>query len=192
MRLGGDIRVHAHRELCCLAKMSGTRREQLKLAGAFYIEEQNTGSQREIDLLGQLADSGENHLLCSLAADLPHSLQLSAGNDIESRTKPREHAQNRKVRVRLYRIADGVLAAAKSLVEVLVTVGDRRTGIYVKRSSIQLGQLGERNGVGAHLQGRLVEEPLVAAVGECRRSLRRTFVFHFLADVPFTLMATMV
>src|SRR5208283_1331505 len=188
MSFGRDIRVHAHRELRCLAKMSGARRERLKLARAFHIKEQNTGSEREIDLFGQLADSGENDLLHSLAVDLPHSLQLSAGNDIESRTKPSQHAQNRKVRVRLYRIADGVLAAPKSLVELLVAVADRRAGIHIQRSTIQLSQLGERNGVGAHVQGRLVEESLVAAVGECRRSLRRTFGFHFFADVPFTLM----
>src|SRR5208337_3409599 len=142
VRFGCDVRVYAHSELRCLAKMRSAGREQLKLARAFHIKQQDASAEREIDLVGQLADSGENHLLRSLAADLPHSAQLSAGNNIESRTKPREHAQNRKVRVRLYRIADGVLTAAKSLVELLVTVGDRRTGIYVKRSSIQLGQLG--------------------------------------------------
>src|SRR5271157_6302670 len=148
--------------------------------------------ERQIDFLGQLANSGENRLSRSLAVDLYYSLKLSSGNDVESSAKPREQSQDREIRIGLHRITDGVVAFPKSFVKLLVALSDRRTGIDVERSAVQLGQPAERNGVGAHFQEGFAEEPLVSAVGKCGRPLRWTFGFHFLEDVPFTLMATMV
>ena len=48
--------------------MCRARRQQFQLAGAFDIEEQDAGAKRQVDFVGQLADSGENDLASTLAA----------------------------------------------------------------------------------------------------------------------------
>src|SRR5271157_2608235 len=192
MRFCCSIRVPPHRELRCLAKMHRARCQQLQFTGAFNVEKQNTGPERQIDLLGQLANSGENHVTRGFPSEFLYSLQFAAGNDVEPSAKPREQSQDREIRIGLHRITDGVVASPKSFVKLLVALADRRTGIHVERSAVQLSQPAERNRVGAHFQEGFAEEPLVSAISKCGRPLRWTFGFHFLEDVPFTLMATMV
>ena len=57
MRFSRDIGIRAHRERRHLAKMGRARCQQLQFAGAFHIEQQNAGLEREVDFFGQFADS---------------------------------------------------------------------------------------------------------------------------------------
>src|ERR1019366_194220 len=172
--------------------MRRPRRQQFHLAGALHIEEQDAGAKREIDLRGQLSDARKNDFRFDFAAGFGYPLQLSPGNDVESRALAGQQAQDRKVRIRLHRVTNGVLAAVKRLVELLVALADRRTRVHVERRVVESRQPGEGKVVCVQLNGGFAEESLVASVGERRWAFRWSVSFHFLADGPFTLMATMV
>src|SRR5271166_1828777 len=192
MGLRGDIGIHAHRKSRRLTKLRRTRCQQLQFAGAFHVEKQDTGLERKVDFFRQLPDSGEDNITRGFPANLLYSLQFAAGDDIESSAHLSEQSQDRKIVIGLYRIADRVLAPAERPVELLVALANRRSGVNVQRRAILPGQLAERNSVGVHLHGGFAKQSLASAVGECRWSLWRTVSFHFLEEVPFTLMATMV
>src|SRR5208337_5655312 len=100
-------------ELRRLAKMRRARCQQLHFTGAFNIEQQNTCPERQIDLFGQLADSGEDHVTRGFPSEFLYSLQFSSGNDVEPSAKPREQSQDREIRIGLHRITDGVVAFPK-------------------------------------------------------------------------------
>src|ERR1035438_7494276 len=104
-----------------------------------------TRAKREIDLPRQLSDAGKNFFRLVFAAGFGSPLHLSAGNDVESRTQAGKQAQDRKIRIRLYRVTDGVLAAGKCLVELLEPLADRRTRVNVERRVVESRQPGERN-----------------------------------------------
>src|SRR5271166_4959633 len=89
MRFSCDIRVHANCELRRLAKMHRARRQQLQFTGAFHIEQQNTCPERQIDFLGHLANSGEDHVTRGFPSEFLYSLQFSSGNDVETSAKAR-------------------------------------------------------------------------------------------------------
>ena len=59
-----------------------------------------------------LADARE-HDLARIAAGGDDARELAAGDDVEAGPEPREHAQDREVRVRLQRIAHQVLASGE-------------------------------------------------------------------------------
>ena len=111
--------------------MGRARRQQFHLAGAFDIEEHNAGAKRPIDFVGQLADSGKNDLRFDFAAGFGDALKLSAGNDVEPRAQTGKQAQDRKIRIRLHGVANGVLAPTKRLVELLEALADRGTRVHV-------------------------------------------------------------
>ena len=97
--------------------MRGSRGQQFQLAGALDVEQQNACLQRLVDLVRQLADAGEDNVPGRFACRRHHPLQLAAGDDIEARAHPRQQPQDRQIRIRFHRVADGVLAAAECFVE---------------------------------------------------------------------------
>src|ERR1035437_7945119 len=135
--------------------MGRTRRQQFQLAGALDIEEQNARAKREVDLQRQLSDAGKNDFRFDFAAGFGYPLQFSARNYVESRSQSGKQAQDRKIRIRLYRVTNGVLAAVKRLIEVLEALADRRTRVNVERRVVASRQPGERNVVRVHFEVRL-------------------------------------
>src|ERR1035437_3546204 len=113
--------------------MGCTRCQQFQLGGALDIQEQNAKAKREVDLRRQLSDTGKNDFRFDFAADFGYPLQLSAGNDVEARSQAGKQAQDRKIRIRLHRVTNGVLAAVKRLVEALEALADRRTRVDIER-----------------------------------------------------------
>ncbi len=89
-----DVGVYSHRELRWLAMMCCARCQQLQLACALDVEQQDPAAKRSIDFFSQLADPGENYLGRGFWCGRDHSLQLTARYDVESRSQPREHPQN--------------------------------------------------------------------------------------------------
>src|ERR1035437_5170619 len=135
--------------------MGCTRCQQFQLGGALDIEEQNAKAKREIDLQRQLSDAGKNDFRFDFAASFGYPLQFSAGNDVESRSQAGKQAQDRKIRIRLHRVTNGVLAVVKRLVELLEPLADRRTRVNVERRVVASRQPGERNVVRVHFEVRL-------------------------------------
>src|ERR1019366_5689198 len=172
--------------------MRRTRRQQFHLAGALHVEEQDAGAKRQIDFQGQLSDARKDDFRFDLAAGFGDRLQLAPGNDVEPRAQAGKQAQDRKIRVRLHRVTDGVLAAVKRLVELLEALVDCRTRIDVERRVVESRQPGEWNVVCVQFNVGFAQKSLIASVGEPRWAFRWSVSFHFLADGPFTLMATMV
>ncbi len=144
MGFRGHVGIHADRESRRFAKMGRPRRQQFQFAGAFHIEQKDAGTQREIDFIGLLADSREDHAARRFSADLSYPLQLAARHDIETRAQPLQQPQDGKVGIRLYGIADAVFATAKCLVELLIALMHRRAGIHVQRRAVVRSQLAQR------------------------------------------------
>ena len=59
-----------------------------------------------------LADAGE-HDLARIAAGGDDARELAAGDDVEAGAEPREHVEDREVRVRLHRVAHQVVASGE-------------------------------------------------------------------------------
>ena len=98
MGFGKDIRVHSQRKPCPYPRPGGTLGQQLQLLFAFDVEEQDLGVERQVHLLGHLADAGEDDAPSRALAHRQHSLQLTARDHVEARTQlvqQLQHAQRR-------------------------------------------------------------------------------------------------
>ena len=60
MRVGGDVGIDADGEIAPSCEDGSARAQQLQLARAFDIEQQDAGLQCRVDFGGQLADAGEH------------------------------------------------------------------------------------------------------------------------------------
>ena len=192
MGAGVHVGIHAYREARGLAKMSGARAQELQLAGAFDIEQQNAGAQREVDFVGELADSREDDFAraicgwraaragvrrrrrCRIRCQAKPAAEGSRGSSWPSRSNRWCVRRRRRPRQ---------------------TAGNARGSRWRNKRRAEcrsVRRVGEGNLVGEKFAPDCGPRAFVPAVGEGGRAFLRTRVAHFLAGVPFTLSTTMV
>ena len=118
MRFRRNIGIDTDCESGLLTKMHGPRGQQLQFTGTLDVEQQNSGVQALVDLVRQLTYAGENNLVRGFARCRVIT-RCSSPPETISKPAPMRASIFRieQIRVRLHRVADGVLAAAKRLVE---------------------------------------------------------------------------
>src|SRR5215472_6721439 len=132
MRRGFDVRIDAQSNPGLDALAMRERVEKRKLRLRLAVECVNARVERVIDLVRSLANA-RKHDLRRIAARAYNSKQFAAGNDIKPRASSSEQLQNRKVPVRLHRIANCVRSLAESLIIGVVAVEDGFRGVHIAR-----------------------------------------------------------
>ena len=122
MGLGEDIRVHPQGDPGPDLPLAGPLGQQRHLRFALHVEDQNPGSQSQIDLRGCLAHSRKHHPASGFLIHLEDALKLSARDDIESRTLICQQLEDRQIGICLYRIANEVIAMSKRMGEKPITI----------------------------------------------------------------------
>ena len=122
MRFRENIRVDAEGDPGPNATHASPLGQQGGLGFTLHIENQNAGSQGEIDLRSCLAHTRKDHPASGLLIHLEDALKFSPGDDIESRTASRQQLEDREIGIRLYGIANEVIAMSKGIREKLITV----------------------------------------------------------------------
>src|SRR5215831_5628138 len=88
MRFGRHIRIYAQGNVGNFAEFRGAPSQQLELAFTFHIEQKNAAAERQTQLVGGLADSGEHNFNERLLVCAADTLQFAAGDNV----KPSAHA----------------------------------------------------------------------------------------------------
>jgi hypothetical protein len=147
---GGDVRmrasvhvgIHAQRDRRLQAQLGGHRGDAIELWFGFDVEAADADRQGTADLLGTLADPGEDHPR-RVAAGRQHALQLAHRDDVETGAEPRQHIQHRQVGVGLDREADQMRAPGKGPVEGVPMALQRRARVDVAGGAETLGDIGQ-------------------------------------------------
>jgi len=149
MGLGEDVGVDAQGDAGFLAELCCAFGEELQLAFALHVEEQDAGAQGEVDLGSGLADSGEDNAVGGRLVDSNDALELSSGDNVEARTFLMQELENGKRGVGLDGIADevrdGRRLAEKGFGEKLEPVEKMVGGVDVERGAVLFREGVERD-----------------------------------------------
>ena len=118
--------------------------ERDQLGHQFDIELGDAGIERLHHLVAALADAGEHDAL-RRHAGRERPLQLAAGHDLRAGARLREGAHDRKIAVRLERVADHHPLAGERGEEPAQPLAHDRAGIDVGGRADRGGDLGERH-----------------------------------------------
>ena len=120
VRVGVHVRVDPQGDARPLAVPAGEAVEVLELGGGLHVEQQDALAQPRHELPLGLAHPGEDdHLRIEAGAHRP--VELADGDDVGPGPEGGQRAQDRQVTVRLDRVADQVIQARESLVELPVS-----------------------------------------------------------------------
>src|ERR1039458_3458558 len=113
MSLGKDVGIDAQGETSLASELCGALSQQLQLRLALSVEFENVSLERQVNLGGSFAHAGVDDPDCGLGRSRQHPLQLSAGDDVESRSMRRQQLQNSQSGVGLDRVADQMSPAGQ-------------------------------------------------------------------------------
>ena len=153
------------REAGLHAEARGHGVDQREFRFRLAIEAVNAAGERVFHLGRGLTDTGEDHLR-RVAAGLQYAIQLTAGNDIESRARLRQQRQYGERGIGLHGIADGMRQFAERFIVCAIVRQQRLAGIDIGRRAHAGGEIGER---------RLLAIKVVLGVGKhrgCRGKLK--------------------
>ena len=162
--LGVHVRVDPQRYRRFHAEFRSYPLQALQLFAGLDVEAVHADFQGAAHVVAGLADAGEHHL-GRIAAGGQDTLQLTAGNDVETGAEARQHIQHPEVGVGLDREADQMRHAGEGIGIGAVLGLDVCAGIDVGGRAETLGDAGKRHPF---------REQLTVAVTECvhGRSLR--------------------
>ncbi len=105
MGLRIDVRVHTEGHRCSQAEFTRARVEAAQLGARLDVEHADSRSERRVDLVVALADSGVDDA-AGVGARAKGTEQLAAAGDVGAGAFGDERSDHREVHVRLERVAD--------------------------------------------------------------------------------------
>src|SRR5690242_7299840 len=145
-----NIRIYANRRRCPHSGPRSLARQNLQLRPRLHIKQPDPRPQRLSNLLARLAGPRKNNRL-RLRPGALEPEKFAHRNNIEPAAQPGQHSQNRKIRIRLHRIANRVRLPPQRLVELAIRARDARRAINVRRGPRARGNLLQTNALAAQI-----------------------------------------
>src|SRR3712207_3042267 len=158
--LGVHVRVHPQGDAGALAVTGGEPVEVLELRGRLDVEEQNALPETRHELVLRLAYPGEDHLL-RVEPGVHRPVEFADGDDVSPGPEGGQGTQNRQISVSLHRVADQVVEARKSLVQLPIRPLQSGVAVDVGGGPGVLRYLGERYVLAAE------DAPLIVELVQC-------------------------
>ncbi len=147
MRIGEDIGVDTQRKAGADFEPARAGGQQRELRLAFHVELENSRVQRQVNLRGRLAHTGEDNPARRFRRGGQYALQFAAGDDVESRAAIGKQLENRQRGVGFHRVTDQMIPPGKGLLEQPQPRGNLAGRINVERRAEAAGQGLQRDAI---------------------------------------------
>src|SRR5262249_3797611 len=137
--------------------LGGDGIEHVELGRRLDVEGEYAFPQSVGHLVARFADSRKDDLP-RVGARGERAIELTAGDDVETAAFLRESREHGELRVRLDRVANDVWRRPESFVEDAVMPSERCQAVHVTGRADLVGDLRERNPLGAELASLVLEE----------------------------------
>src|SRR4030095_4889969 len=126
-----DVRIHAQRDPRHALLSPGDCRNAVQLPGRLRVDRADLERDRRLELVARLADASEDDVF-GVEPGTPGYLNLAPGIRVDTAAKRAQQSQQRKSRVGLERVMNGVGVLGKGGVDLAESVPNRSRAVHVR------------------------------------------------------------